>query len=82
MIWVILIIAIVIIAFKLGNKTGEMVSSSASSGGMRTKYAKLLEHILKGHPDSYCTRPANCYSSDKMYRWSWDNLKLLFKGYR
>ena len=38
--------------------------------------------LLKGHPDSYCARPANCYSSDKMYRWSWDNLKMLFNGYR
>ena len=52
MIWVILVIIVVVIAFKLGNKTGEIVSSSTKSGGMRTKYAKLLEYILKGHPES------------------------------
>ena len=52
MIWVILVIVIVIIAFKLGNHTGEMVSSASSAGGMRTKYAKLLEYILNGHPES------------------------------
>lgn len=52
MIWVILVVVIVIIAFKLGNKTGEIVSSANSAGGMRTKYAKLLEFILNGHPDS------------------------------
>lgn len=53
MIWVILvIIVVVVIAFKLGNKTGEIVSSSAKSGGMRTKYAKLVECIMNGHPES------------------------------
>ena len=52
MIWVILVIVVVVIAFKLGNKTGEMVSSSSNAGGMRTKYAQLLEFILNGHPDS------------------------------
>lgn len=52
MIWVILVIVIVIIAFKLGNRTGVMVSSASSAGGMRTKYAKLLEYILNGHPES------------------------------
>lgn len=52
MIWAILVIVVVVIAFKLGNKTGEMVSSSSNAGGMRTKYAKLLEYILNGHPES------------------------------
>lgn len=52
MIWVILVIIVVVIAFKIGNKTGEMVSSSTSAGGMRNKYAKLLEYILNGHPES------------------------------
>ena len=33
MIWVILVVVIVIIAFKLGNKTGEMVSSANSAVG-------------------------------------------------
>lgn len=52
MIWVIVVIIVVVIAFKIGNKTGEMVSSSTNAGGMRVKYAKLLEHILNGHPES------------------------------
>ncbi len=52
MIWVVVVIVVVIIAFKIGSNTGEMVSSSANAGGMRNKYAKLLEHILDGHPES------------------------------
>lgn len=52
MIWAILVFVVVVIAFKLGNKTGEMVSSSSNAGGMRTKYAKLLGYILNGHPES------------------------------
>ena len=52
MIWIIIIAAVVFIAFKIGNKSGEMVSSSTNAGGMRIKYAKLLECILSGHQDS------------------------------
>lgn len=52
MIWVIIVIVIVIITFKLGNQTGKMVSSASGAGGMRTKYGKLLENILNGHPES------------------------------
>ena len=52
MIWVILVIVAIIIAFRIGIKSGEMVSSSTNAGGMRVKYAKLLDHILNGHPES------------------------------
>lgn len=52
MIWVIVVIIIVVIAFIIGSKSGKMVSSSTNAGGMRVKYAKLLEHILNGHPES------------------------------
>lgn len=52
MIWVIIVIIVVILAFKIGNNSGQIISSSTNAGGMRIKYAKLLEHILKGHPES------------------------------
>lgn len=52
MIWVIIVIIVVIVAFKIGGKSGEMVSSSSNAGGMRVKYAKLIEMILDGHKDS------------------------------
>lgn len=52
MIWVIVIVAIFFIAFKLGSTSGQVVGNVNSSGGMRVKYAKLLENILGGHKDS------------------------------
>ena len=50
MIWAIVIILVVFIAYKLGSTSGQVVGSV--SNGMKTKYAKLLEHILDGHKDS------------------------------
>ena len=52
MIWVIVIAVVVFIAFKFGSTSGQVVGSVNSSGGMRVKYAKLLENILGGHKDS------------------------------
>ena len=52
MIWVIVIVLVVFIAFKLGSTSGQVVGSVNRSGGMRVKYAKLLENILGGHQDS------------------------------
>lgn len=52
MIWVIVIAIVVYFAFKLGSTSGQVVGSVNSSGGMRVKYAKLLDNILAGHKDS------------------------------
>lgn len=52
MVWVIIIAIIVFIAFKIGSTSGQVVGSVSNSGGMRAKYAKLLENILDGHKDS------------------------------
>ena len=52
MIWVIVIAVVVFIAFKLGSTSGQVVGNVNSSGGMRIKYAKLLDNILGGHKDS------------------------------
>lgn len=41
-----------IIAFKLGSTSGQVIGSVNSSGGMRVKYARLLNNILAGHKDS------------------------------
>ena len=44
------------------------------------------EHIeyflLKGYAEKTCTRPTTALSSDKMYRWAWENLKSLVGGAR
>lgn len=55
MIWVIVILVmavVVIIAFKLGSTSGQVIASVNDRGGMRVKYAQLLNNILDGHKDS------------------------------
>lgn len=38
--------------------------------------------LLKGYSDKKCVKPKAAKSSDKMYNWTWDNLKLLIDGAR
>lgn len=38
--------------------------------------------LLRGHRDRYCKFPNHAYSTDQMYSWTWNNLKLLFQGVR
>ena len=52
MIWVIIVAVIAFIAFKIGSTSGQVVGSVNNCGGMRVKYARLLENILSGHKDS------------------------------
>ena len=38
--------------------------------------------LLKGRASKNCTFPSNALPTDKMYDWTWDNLKLLVGGAR
>ncbi|WP_045859803.1 TIR domain-containing protein [Teredinibacter purpureus] len=38
--------------------------------------------LLRGYKDKKCTFPSTSKSSDKMYDWTWDNLKKLIGGAR
>jgi hypothetical protein len=38
--------------------------------------------LLWGRSGSTCTKPSNAYDSDKIYTWTWDNLKALIGGQR
>ncbi|HGE6108187.1 TPA: TIR domain-containing protein [Vibrio cholerae] len=38
--------------------------------------------LLAAYPDKTCTKPKNALSSDKVYKWTWDNLKSLIGGSR
>lgn len=38
--------------------------------------------LLKGRADKTCTKPTSALSSDRMYNWTWDNLKVLIGGAR
>jgi hypothetical protein len=38
--------------------------------------------LLAAYADKTCTKPTSAASSDKVYKWTWDNLKLLIGGSR
>ena len=38
--------------------------------------------LLKGRADANCTKPTTASATDKIYRWTWDNLKALTEGAR
>lgn len=38
--------------------------------------------LLKGYGDKTCYKPKAAKSTDKIYNWTWDNLKLLIEGKR
>jgi hypothetical protein len=38
--------------------------------------------LLWGYADKTCTKPTSAKSTDKIYKWTWDNLKALIKGDR
>ncbi len=42
---------------------------------------KIPYFLLKGYSEKICTKPTQA-SSDKMYNWTWDNLKVLINGGR
>lgn len=38
--------------------------------------------LLRGYKDKVCTKPTSAAGTDKIYSWTWDNLKLLIHGNR
>lgn len=38
--------------------------------------------LLWGRPDKKCTKPTSAVDEDKIYKWTWDNLKALINGAR
>ncbi|MGW2392140.1 TIR domain-containing protein [Streptomyces lydicamycinicus] len=38
--------------------------------------------LLKGYSSVSCVKPKAARSTDKLYRWTWENLKLLIGGAR
>lgn len=38
--------------------------------------------LLAAYSDKTCTKPKSASSSDKLYKWTWDNLKTLINGGR
>ncbi|XID91523.1 TIR domain-containing protein [Paenibacillaceae bacterium WGS1546] len=38
--------------------------------------------LLAAYSDRHCTKPTSASASDKVYNWTWDNLKKLIAGNR
>ena len=38
--------------------------------------------MLWGRPDKQCKKPTTALSTDTIYKWTWENLKLLIAGAR
>ena len=38
--------------------------------------------LLKGYKDKSCYKPTSAKATDKMYNWTWENLKALIGGAR
>ena len=38
--------------------------------------------LLAAYSDKTCTKPTTAQSTDKVYNWTWDNLKILIGGGR
>jgi len=38
--------------------------------------------LLWGYSDKNCTKPTSAAADDKIYKWTWDNLKALIAGNR
>ena len=43
---------------------------------------KVPYFLLNGYKELTCTRPTAALTTDKMYNWTWDNLKTLINGGR
>lgn len=38
--------------------------------------------LLNGYKEKNCTKPTSASSTDKLYKWEWENLKTLIHGTR
>lgn len=38
--------------------------------------------LLAAYSDKHCTKPTSASANDKVYKWTWDNLKKLIAGNR
>lgn len=58
---------------------------TASGVSVEVKIAQeedVAYFLLRGRKDKNCTKPTSAKATDKMYKWTWDNLKLLIRGGR
>ena len=47
-----------------------------------TQEEKIPYFFLNGRANKTCVKPKGALSTDKIYNWTWDNLKILMNGGR
>jgi hypothetical protein len=47
-----------------------------------TRDEKKPYFLLWGRAEKNCTKPTSALATDKVYKWTWDNLKALINGAR
>lgn len=60
-------------------------TDTATGVAIELQFAKDLKKpyfLLAGYKDKTCKKPSNADASDKLYKWTWDNLKALVNGAR
>lgn len=57
-------------------------ASGVSAELAMAKEIGLPYFLLKGRPDKTCVRPKSSNENDKIYGWTWPNLKALIAGGR
>lgn len=69
-----------IVVVLCGEKTHTATGVSAE---LEIAKAKGKEYfLLAAYADKTCTKPKSAASTDKVYKWTWDNLKTLIGGGR
>ncbi|WP_257303148.1 TIR domain-containing protein [Geothrix campi] len=69
-----------IVAVLCGEKTH---TASGVSAELEIAKEKGKEYfLLAAYSDKTCTKPKSASSDDKLYKWTWDNLKELIGGSR
>lgn len=63
-----------------GEKTHTAAGVSAELGIAKEKDKEYF--LLAAYSDKSCTKPKSASSTDKVYKWTWDNLKKLIGGGR
>lgn len=63
-----------------GEKTH--TASGVSAELKMAQQHKVPYFLLAGYSDKTCTKPIAALQSDKVYNWTWDNLKILIGGGR
>jgi len=69
-----------IVAVLCGEKTHTAAGVSAELEIAKERGKEFF--LLAAYSDKTCTKPKSASSTDKLYKWTWDNLKALIGGSR